>query len=188
MMPITSIARESRGVETKHRANLSGAQGGNQTIKAGSLDGATCGATEIIVDHFDIGEAASTCDFNQLVLAPLALQVQLNLQWRRQAGHRRPPCAGEQLPEGERHALSSLASRLATPPASSRSRAIALSTARRSAGVMARNRTSSRTSSSWRGAVRLVCLQASSVLRASANRASILRLLRDDVAVRGDEA
>ena len=33
MMPITSIARESRGVETKHRANLSGAQGGNQTIK-----------------------------------------------------------------------------------------------------------------------------------------------------------
>src|SRR5205807_10632730 len=85
MMPITSIARESRGVETKHRANLSGAQGGNQTIKAGSLDGATCGATEIVVDHFDIGEAASTCDFNQLVLAPLALQVQLNLLWRRLA-------------------------------------------------------------------------------------------------------
>jgi hypothetical protein len=85
MMPITSIARESRGVETKHRANLSGAQSGNQTIKAGSLDGATCGATEIVVDHFDIGEAASTCDFNQLVLAPLALQVQLNLLWRRLA-------------------------------------------------------------------------------------------------------
>src|SRR5260370_36704367 len=83
MMPITSIARESRGVETKHRANLSGAQSGNQTIKAGSLDGATCGATEIVVDHFDIGEAASPCDFNQLVLAPLALQVQLNLLWRR---------------------------------------------------------------------------------------------------------
>src|SRR6516165_9378397 len=83
MMPITSIARESRGVETKHRANLSGAQGGNQTIKAGSLDGATCGATEIVVDHFDIGEAASTCDFNQLVLAPLALQVQSNLESQR---------------------------------------------------------------------------------------------------------
>src|SRR5262249_38272026 len=84
-------------------------------------------------------------------------------------------------------ALSSLTSRVATPPASSRSRAIALSTARRSAGVMARNRTSSRTRSSWRGAVRAVCRQASSVLRASGNRASILRLLRDDVAVRGDQ-
>jgi 3-oxoacyl-[acyl-carrier protein] reductase len=34
MMPITSIARESRGLETEHRANLSGAQGGNQAIEA----------------------------------------------------------------------------------------------------------------------------------------------------------
>ena len=102
-------------------------------------------------------------------------------------GHRRPPCAGELLPEGEGHALSSLTSRVATPPASSRSRAIALSTAWRSAGVMARSRTSSRTRSSWRGAVRAMCLQVSSVLRASGNRASILCLLRDDVAVRGDQ-
>src|SRR3977135_3391998 len=92
-------------------------------------------------------------------------------------GHRRLPCAGELLPEGEGHALSSLTSRVATPPASSRSRAIALSTAWRSAGVMARSRTSSRTRSSWRGAVRAMCLQASSVLRASGNRASILCLL-----------
>ncbi len=85
MMPISSIAREPRGVETKHRANLSGAQSGNKAIEAGSFDGATCSTTEIVVDHFDIGEAASTCDFNQLVLAPLALQVQLNLLWRRLA-------------------------------------------------------------------------------------------------------
>jgi hypothetical protein len=39
---------------------------------------------KIIVDHLNIGEAASTCDFNQLVLASLAFQVQLNLLWRRQ--------------------------------------------------------------------------------------------------------
>src|SRR5438132_4855669 len=61
MMPITSVGRESRGVETEHRANLSGAQGGNQAIEARSFDGATCSTTEIVVDHFDIGEAASTC-------------------------------------------------------------------------------------------------------------------------------
>jgi hypothetical protein len=85
MMPITSIARESRCVETKHRANLSGAQGGNEAIEAGPFDGATGGATQIVVDYFNICEAASTCDFNQLVLAPLALQVQLNLLWRRLA-------------------------------------------------------------------------------------------------------
>ena len=85
MMPITSIAREPRGIETKHRANLSGAQGGNKAIEAGSLDGAACSTTEIVVDHFDISETASTCHFNQLVLAPLALKVQLNLLWRRLA-------------------------------------------------------------------------------------------------------
>src|ERR1700739_2569376 len=84
-MTITSIGREARGGETEPRANLSGAQGGNQTIEARSFDGATCSTTEIVVDRFDIGEAASTCDFNQLVLAPLALQVQLNLLWRRLA-------------------------------------------------------------------------------------------------------
>jgi hypothetical protein len=82
MMPVTSIACESRGIETKHGANLSGAQSGNQAIEAGSFDGTTCSTTEIVVDHFDIGEATSTCGFNQLVLAPLALQVQLNLLWR----------------------------------------------------------------------------------------------------------
>jgi len=85
VMPITSIAGESRGVETKHRANLSGAQGGNEAIEAGAFDGTTCGATKIVVDHFNIGEATSTCDFNQLVLAPLAFQIQLNLLWRRLA-------------------------------------------------------------------------------------------------------
>jgi len=64
---------------------LSGAQTSNKTIKAGPFDDATCGAAKIVIDHFDIGEAASTRDFNQLVLAPLALQVQLNLLWRRLA-------------------------------------------------------------------------------------------------------
>src|SRR5262249_16472518 len=135
MMPITSIARESRGVETKHRANLSGAQGGNQTIKAGSLDGATCGATEIVVDHFDIGEAASTSDFNLLVLAPLALKFQLNRRGRRRGDiaarlalethcrkesvmrcHRCPPALLRRPPRAG--AAPSLSARLGAPPVS----------------------------------------------------------------------
>jgi hypothetical protein len=83
MVPVTAITGEPRGIKAEHSANLSGAQRGNQAIEAGSLDGATCGATEIVVDYFDIGEAASTCDFDQLVLASLALQVRLNLLLRR---------------------------------------------------------------------------------------------------------
>jgi len=85
MVPVAAITGEPRGIKAEHSANLSGAQSGNQAVEAGSLDSATCGATEIVVDYFDIGEAAPTCDFNQLVLAPLALQVQLNLLWRRLA-------------------------------------------------------------------------------------------------------
>src|SRR5438552_13546399 len=85
MMPITSIAREPRGIKAEHSADLSGAQRGHQAIEARAFDGATCSSTEIVVDHFDIGKAAPTCDFDQLVLASLALQVQLNLLWRRLA-------------------------------------------------------------------------------------------------------
>ena len=97
-------------------------------------------------------------------------------------------CVAAPLPEGERHALSSPTSHIPTPPASSRRRASDLSTAWRSAGVIPRSRTSSRTRSSWRGAVGGVHsgLGTSCVLRASGTSDPIMSLLRDGVAVRGD--
>jgi hypothetical protein len=79
MMPVTPIACEPRGIETQHRTNLSGAQGGDQAIEAGPFDGAARSATKVVVDHVDVGEPASTCDFDQLVLPPLAFQVRLDL-------------------------------------------------------------------------------------------------------------
>src|SRR5271170_3355595 len=79
MMPVTPIACEPRGIETQHRTNLSGAQGGDQAIEPGPFYGAARRATEIVVNHVDVGEPASTCDFDQLVLPPLALQVRLDL-------------------------------------------------------------------------------------------------------------
>jgi hypothetical protein len=85
MMPVTPIACEPRGIETQHRTNLSGAQGGDQAIEAGPFDGAARSATKIVVNDVDVGEAASTCDFDQLVLPPLAFQVRLDLLWRRLA-------------------------------------------------------------------------------------------------------
>ena len=84
-MPITSIACESRGIETEHCTNLSGAQPGNEAIEAGPFNGAARCATKIVVNHLDVGEAASTCDFDQLVLPPLAFQVQSNLLRRQLA-------------------------------------------------------------------------------------------------------
>ena len=45
MMPVAAIAREPRGIEAEHRADLAGAQRGDQAIEAGPLDGAArrCG-------------------------------------------------------------------------------------------------------------------------------------------------
>jgi hypothetical protein len=79
MVPVAAIAREPRGIEAEHSADLPGAQGGDQAIEAGPFDGATRGATKIVVNHVDVGEPASTCDFDQLVLPPLAFQVRLDL-------------------------------------------------------------------------------------------------------------
>jgi len=67
------------------RADLSGAQGGNQSIEAGPFDGAARSATKIVVNHFNAGKPPLTCDFDQLVLAPLALQVRwtcCGVDWR----------------------------------------------------------------------------------------------------------
>src|SRR5579864_7920380 len=85
MMPVTPIACEPRGIETQHRTNLSAAQSRDQAIEAGPLDGAARSATKIVIDHVDVGEPATACDFDQLVLPPLAFQVRLDLLWRRLA-------------------------------------------------------------------------------------------------------
>src|SRR5262252_2198410 len=85
MMPIAAIACQSRGIEAQHRTDLSGAQSGNQTIEAGPFDSAVRSSAKIVVDHFDVAEPTSTCDFDQFVLAPLTLKVQLDLSRRRLA-------------------------------------------------------------------------------------------------------
>ena len=189
-MPVAAIACEPRGIEAQHRANLPGAQGGDQAIEAGPLDGATRRATEIVVDDLDVGEAASTCDFNQLVLAPLAFQVRLDLLRRRladiddrlalQNGCRKEAscvviagllhCHAARLEQEPRQRPRA---RLGAPPESCPEIA-----------------TSSRTRSSWRGAVEVCSLSLRdkllSFVRAVTATPS-LRLLRDDVAVRRDQ-
>jgi hypothetical protein len=143
----------------------------------------------LMAELLDVGEAAPPRDVGKLVLAPLALKVRFALAAASTGGRRRPLGVATRLPEGARHAWSSPASCVAIPLASSSRCASDLRAAWRSAGVMPRSRTSSRTKSSWRRAVGGVCfsLGASSLLRASGSSDPILRLLRDDVAVRGDQ-
>ena len=57
-------ARSSRGIETKHGADLSSAQGRYQAIEALSFDGTARRSTEIIINDLDAREATSTCHLN----------------------------------------------------------------------------------------------------------------------------
>src|SRR5215469_7219080 len=56
VMPIAPVAREPRGVEAQHGADLSGAQPGDEPVEAGARRRAAGGTAEIVVDHFDVAE------------------------------------------------------------------------------------------------------------------------------------
>jgi hypothetical protein len=117
MVPAAAVAREPRGVEAQHRANLPCAKRCDQAIKARALDRSACSPPKI-VDDFDVRETAPARDIDQLVLAPLALQIRLHLFAASTAEHRRRPCAAARLPEVGRHASSSPAFAVTAPLAS----------------------------------------------------------------------
>src|SRR5437763_1581888 len=79
VMPIAAVPGEPRGVEAKNGANLAGAQ---PRLKSGPGDGAARRATEVVVDDFDVAKSASAGLVNELILTPLALQVDLHLGLR----------------------------------------------------------------------------------------------------------
>ena len=117
MVPVAAIAREPRGIEAEHSADLPGAQSGDQSVEPRPVDSATRRSAEIVVNDLDGGEATPPRDIDELVLAPLALKVGLHLLGRRLAdiddrlalqhgcrkervmrGHRPPPALRCRLP------------------------------------------------------------------------------------------
>jgi len=82
VMPIAAVPGEPRGVEAKNGANLAGAQPSDELLKSGPGDGAARRATEVVVDDFDVAKSASAGLVNELILTPLALQVDLHLGLR----------------------------------------------------------------------------------------------------------
>src|SRR3546814_5891878 len=68
VMPVTPIARQARGVEAEHGANLPGAERRDQAFEAGSGHHAARRAAKIVVDHLDPPEAAVPGDLDELVL------------------------------------------------------------------------------------------------------------------------
>ena len=85
VVPIAAVPGEPRGVEAQNGANLAGAQPRDELLKPRPGNGAARRATEIVIDDFDVAKSASAGLINELILTPLALEVDLHLGLRRLA-------------------------------------------------------------------------------------------------------
>src|ERR1700733_10989170 len=115
-MPIAPVAGEPRSVETKHGADIAGAEPCHQPIEARPRHRSARRSPEIVVDDLHVAEASASRFVDQLVLAALTFKVDLDfcldrlpnvhdgfsLQDRRgkkvSARHRRPPPGGRRPP------------------------------------------------------------------------------------------
>jgi hypothetical protein len=79
VVPVAAVAGQPRSVEAQHRPDFAGAQRCHQPLEAGPCHRPAGGAAEIVIDHFDLAETPAPRDVDELVLAPLALQVALDL-------------------------------------------------------------------------------------------------------------
>jgi hypothetical protein len=84
-MPIATVPGEAGCVEAEDSSDLSGAQPGDELLKARASHRSACGAAQIVVDHFDVPKTPPPGFIDELILATLALEVELNLRLRRLA-------------------------------------------------------------------------------------------------------
>jgi hypothetical protein len=83
VMPVAAVSGEPRRIEAKNGTDLAGAQPRDQPVEAGARYRSASRSAKIIVNDFDIDESALASDVDQIVLAPLALQVGRHLGLRR---------------------------------------------------------------------------------------------------------
>jgi len=85
MLPVASVARQSRRLDAIDRADGARAEFGDQSLEAGSRGEAGARAAEIVVDDRDGGEAGGARGLGQGVLTLSALEVAQYLRHRRLA-------------------------------------------------------------------------------------------------------
>jgi len=79
-MPVATVAGEPGRVEAQYGPDLPGTEPRHQPLEAGSRHHPAGGAAEVIINHLDVTEAPAPGDIDELVLAPLALKVALDLR------------------------------------------------------------------------------------------------------------
>lgn len=82
MMPVPAVAGETGGIEAKHSADLAGAEPRDELLEARARHGSARGAAEIVVDHLDIAKPPPSGFIDEVVLAALALEMDLHLRLR----------------------------------------------------------------------------------------------------------
>ena len=78
-MPVSAVAGETGGVEAQDGANLTGAEAGNKPLEARARHGSAGGAAEIVVNDLDIAKTPAAGLLDKIVLATLALAMNLHL-------------------------------------------------------------------------------------------------------------
>jgi hypothetical protein len=79
MMPVTAIAGETGGVKAKHRADLAGAESGDQLLETRARHGSARGTAQVVVDNLDIPKSSAARFIGEFILTPLAFEMDLNL-------------------------------------------------------------------------------------------------------------
>ncbi len=80
VMPVTTVAGEPGRVEAQYGPDLPGTEPRYQPLEAGPRHHPAGGAAEVIIDDLDVAEAPAPRDIDELVLAPLALKVAVDLR------------------------------------------------------------------------------------------------------------
>ena len=76
MVPVPSVAGQSRHLEAKHGTNFARTKSSDQTLEPGPGSAATGGYTEIIVDNIYRLETVLACRGDQIVLPPFAIGLE----------------------------------------------------------------------------------------------------------------
>jgi len=82
MVPIPTVPGQAGRIETEDGSHIAGAEPGDQLLEPGSSDRAAGRPAKVLVDDFDIPESMSSGFIDELVLASLALEVDLHLKRR----------------------------------------------------------------------------------------------------------
>ena len=78
-MPVPAVAGETGGVEAQDGADLTGAEAGDEPLEAGAGHGSAGGSAEIVVYDLDIAKSPAASVLDKIVLAALALAIDLDL-------------------------------------------------------------------------------------------------------------